>query len=49
MEVKDNIEYDGIDDILSGNEDEPQRNRQRRTFSGEILRLISGIVVLYFG
>jgi hypothetical protein len=31
MEVEDNVEYDGIDDILSDNEDEPQRNRQRCT------------------
>ncbi len=31
MEVKDNVECDGIDDILSDNEDEPQRNRQRMT------------------
>ncbi len=31
MEVEDNVECDGIDDILSDNEDEPQRNRQRRT------------------
>ncbi len=31
MEVEDNVECDGIDDILSDGEDEPQRNRQRRT------------------
>ncbi len=31
MEVKDNVECDGIDDILSDDEDEPQRNRQRMT------------------
>ncbi len=31
MEVEENVECDGIDDILSDNEDEPQRNRQRRT------------------
>ncbi len=31
MEVEDNVECDGIDDILSDEEDEPQRNRQRRT------------------
>jgi hypothetical protein len=31
MEVEDNVECDGIDDILSDDEDEPQRNRQRRT------------------
>ena len=31
MEVEDNVECDGIDDILSDNEDKPQRNRQRRT------------------
>jgi hypothetical protein len=30
MEVEDNVECDGIDDILSDN-DEPQRNRQRMT------------------
>lgn len=31
MEVEDNVECDGIDDILSDNEGEPQRNRQRMT------------------
>ena len=31
MEVEDNIECDGSDDILSDNEDEPPRNRQRMT------------------
>ncbi len=31
MEVEDNIECDGIDDVLSENEDEPPRNRQRMT------------------
>ena len=31
MEVEDNGECDGINDILSDNEDEPQRNRQRMT------------------
>jgi hypothetical protein len=31
MEVEDNVECDGIDDILSDNEDKPQRNRQRMT------------------
>ena len=31
MEVEDNVECDEIDDILSDNEDEPQRNRQRMT------------------
>ena len=45
MEVEDNVECDGVDDILSDNEDEPLRNRQRRTLYGEILRLTSGIVV----
>ena len=31
IEVEDNVECDGIDDTLSDNEDEPQRNRQRMT------------------
>jgi hypothetical protein len=31
IDVEDNIEGDGIDDTLSDNEDEPQRNRQRMT------------------
>lgn len=31
MEVEDNVECDGIDDILSDNEGEPQQNRQRMT------------------
>jgi hypothetical protein len=31
MEVEDNGECDGINDILSDDEDEPQRNRQRIT------------------
>ena len=31
MDVEDIIECDGIDDILSDDEDKPQRNRQRRT------------------
>jgi hypothetical protein len=31
MEVEDNGECDGIDDILSDDKDERQRNRQRRT------------------
>ncbi len=31
MEVEDNVECNGIDDILSDDEDEPQRNRQRWT------------------
>jgi len=31
MEVEDNVECDGIDDILSDNKGEPQRNRQRMT------------------
>ena len=31
MEVEDIIECDGIDDVLSENEDEPPRNRQRMT------------------
>ena len=31
MEVEDNVECDGIDDLLSDNEDEPPRNRQRIT------------------
>ena len=31
MEVEDNVECDGIDDILSDDEDKPQRNRKRRT------------------
>jgi hypothetical protein len=31
MEVEDNVECGGIDDILSDNEDEPQRNRRRWT------------------
>ncbi len=31
MEVEDNVECDGIDDVLSDNEDEPHRKRQRQT------------------
>jgi hypothetical protein len=31
MEVEDDGECDGINDILSDDEDEPQRNRQRMT------------------
>jgi hypothetical protein len=31
IDVEDNIECDGIDDTLSDNKDEPQRNRQRMT------------------
>jgi len=31
IDVEDNVECDGIDDTLSDNEDEPQRNRQRMT------------------
>jgi hypothetical protein len=31
MEVEEIIECDGIDDVLSENEDEPPRNRQRMT------------------
>jgi hypothetical protein len=31
IDVEDNVECDGIDDTLSDNENEPQRNRQRMT------------------
>ena len=31
MEVEDNVECDGIDDVLSDKEDEPHRKRQRQT------------------
>jgi len=31
IDVKDNVVCHGIDDTLSDNEDEPQRNRQRMT------------------
>ena len=31
MEVEDNVECDGIDDVLSDNKDEPPRNKQRQT------------------
>ncbi len=31
IDVENNVECDGIDDTLSDNEDEPQRNRQRMT------------------
>ena len=31
IDVKENVECDGIDDTLSDNEDEPLRNRQRMT------------------
>ena len=34
MDVEDIIECDGIDDILSDNKDEPQRNRQRMAIGG---------------
>ena len=47
IEVEDNVECDGIDDTFSDNEDEPQRNRQRWTLQGEILRMTSEIVVRY--
>jgi hypothetical protein len=47
MEIEDNVECDEINDILSDNEDEPQRSRQRWTLSRQILRLTSEIVVEY--
>ena len=34
MEVEDNVECDGIDDVLSDNGDEPPRNRQIMTIGG---------------
>ena len=49
MEIEDNVECDEINDILSDNEDEPQRRRQRQTLQGGIQSFTSGIVVLYFG
>ena len=45
MEVEENGECDGINDILSDDEDEPQRNRQRMTLQGTFVILTSGIVV----